>query len=100
MNTSIRAIALVAALAVQGVASADPSTTKMAVHYSDLNLASPAGIAALNSRIKNAVDQVCGSADSRQLEEVAAVNECKKAALADAMAQVAMISTPRSVAAR
>jgi len=71
----------------------------VAVPYADLNLANEQGIAALNARIKSAVEKVCGSPDPRELSRTAAARECRDAAIADAMAQVAMVTAPRPVVA-
>jgi len=79
---------------------ANRDVVSVAVPYADLNLANAQGIAALNSRIKNAVDKVCGSPDARDLTRVAATRECRDAAIADATAQVAMLASSRPVAAR
>jgi len=76
---------------------------RMAVRYDDLDLVSPKGIATLKARIKHAVEHLCGNADSHQMEDIAAVNQCERAARADAMAQVAMVAQvarARTVAAR
>ena len=80
-NTKQILFALVGALslaAAGGVAHADTALDVPArtVNYSDLDLNTQAGVAALYNRIHSAAEQVCGNADSRRLEQAAAVKAC------------------------
>ena len=73
--------ALVGALslaAAGGVAHADAAFDVPArtVHYSDLDLNTQAGVAALYNRIRSAAEQVCGNVDSRRLEQVTVAKAC------------------------
>jgi UrcA family protein len=86
MNTSNYtkqiAMASVAAICVASAtmgAHADEASVNAptrTVHYSDLNLNTPAGISVLYKRIRNAAEQVCGDVTSRRLEEAAAAKAC------------------------
>jgi UrcA family protein len=46
------------------------------VHYSDLDLNTPAGASVLYKRIRNAAEQVCGDVNSRRLKEAAVAKAC------------------------
>ena len=69
---------------------AAPATqsASVTVRYSDLNLATAAGNAALYARLVSAARQVCGSSDVRNLGELAAVQSCQKDAIAHAVQEV------------
>jgi UrcA family protein len=58
------------------------------VRYSDLNLDTQAGAAALYQRIRHAAEQVCGKVDSRRLDEVVAVQTCTDKAVASSVSAV------------
>jgi UrcA family protein len=85
--------ALTAAVAVP--AAAEPSVT---VSFGDLDLASPAGKAALDERIEAAVEKVCSPSGRRDLRGWMAVEECKVLTLADAMEKLAALTPQRDVA--
>jgi UrcA family protein len=85
--------ALVGALslaAAGGVAHADAAFDVPArtVHYSDLDLNTQAGVAALYSRIRSAAEQVCGNVDSRRLEQVTVAKACVDQAVSASVASV------------
>jgi hypothetical protein len=48
---------------------------ELRTRYSDLNLDTQAGAAALYQRIRHAAEQVCGKTDSRRLDQLAAARE-------------------------
>jgi UrcA family protein len=54
------------------------------VRTSDLNLASPAGVTALDQRIAEAAKLVCGPVDIKSTRSVAQWNECHQAAVSQA----------------
>ena len=58
------------------------------VRYGDLNLASAAGQARLESRIASAIDNVCPAGFALDLNAAAQSNACKVSALADARSQM------------
>jgi UrcA family protein len=60
------------------VANGVPTRT---VHYSGLDINTRAGATVLYARIRNAAQQVCGDADSRQLAVSAAVKACVNRAI-------------------
>ena len=66
-------------------ADASPSTE---VHYSDLNLASPAGAEALKVRVARAAKRVCTVDGDKSLSRAAEARKCADLALARAMPQV------------
>lgn len=63
------------------------------IHYGDLDLSSPQGLRTLNTRIRAAVRYVCPRGDSRNLESVAGVRECRTMATDDAMLQVQQLAS-------
>ncbi len=75
----LAAVAAVCLASVTVVAHADEAANGVparTVHYSDLDINTPAGAAVLYARIRNAAQQVCGDVDSRQLAVVAAAKAC------------------------
>jgi UrcA family protein len=68
--------AICVACATMGAHADEPNAPTRTVHYSDLNLDTPAGISVLYKRIRNAAEEVCGDVNSRQLEEAAAAKAC------------------------
>ena len=86
---------LVAASIAAPAAAGEASVT---VAFGDLDLNDPAGVAALETRIAAAVEEVCATVEPRRLRGKAAWEECKVLTLADAMAQLAAIAPPANVA--
>jgi UrcA family protein len=58
------------------------------VGYADLDLATTKGTAVLYSRLRSAAYEVCGSADSRDLERVTASKSCIAQAMTNAISAV------------
>jgi UrcA family protein len=85
--------ALTAAVAAPAAAEA-PSVT---VRFGDLDLATPAGKAALDERIEAAVNKVCSPLKRRELWGTWAAEECRALTLADAMEQLAALTPPANV---
>lgn len=87
---TIKTIALgcaaVAAFAVSAPAVAGEKTKP--VYYQDLDLSSAKGQERLQTRIKNAVTQVCGSPRAFSIAERADRARCEAEAMASAMPQV------------
>lgn len=69
----------------------DVEVRRYAVRYADLDLATTAGRQTLDRRISAAVERVCGSAEMRDLAAMAAVRQCRHAALKGAQPQLAQI---------
>ena len=84
------AVAAVSLGSVAVAAHADPAVDAPArtVHYSDLNLNTNAGVAALYSRIRNAAQLVCGNVDPRRLDEAASAKACIDKAVFSSVAAV------------
>ena len=88
------AVTVLAALAVASAvpASAAGGGASVAVGYADLDLTAPAGAAALHRRIEAAVDKVCARPELRDLKGMTAWEECRAAALTDAMEQLSTLA--------
>jgi len=87
-NTVAASFAVVATFVT--VAAATPlraETVSVPVAYGDLNLASEAGAARLDARIRKAADKVCGRADLGTAIKVA---NCRRDAIGTARATLAM----------
>ena len=83
-----------AALTVSGLTAAPAAAadeTTVTVPYADLNLASPAGAAALEARIDAAVQEVCVRPDIRNIKAMTAWEECKAMARAGAHEQFSIL---------
>jgi UrcA family protein len=74
--TSIVAIGTVSAAISAHADQMSVNAPARTVHYSDLNLNTPAGASVLYKRIRSAAEQVCGDVRSRQLAEAAAAKAC------------------------
>lgn len=70
------------------------------VQVADLNLSHPAGVATLETRIRSAVELMCGKASAHDYRSWSAIRSCRSASYADAMAQVEDRIASVSVAAR
>ena len=73
---SIAAICLASATMAAHADQASANASTRTVYYADLNLNTPAGVAVLYNRIRNAAEQVCGDVNSRRLEVAAAAKAC------------------------
>jgi UrcA family protein len=90
-----------AALSVTGLTAAPAIAAEAAtvtVPYADLNLASPAGAAALDQRIDTAVAAVCEKPALRDLKAMVAWEECKAAAKAGALEQLSILDSYATLA--
>jgi UrcA family protein len=78
--------ALAFSFAVSGNAAMANSveTVSKAVSYADLNLSTEAGQERLEMRMKSAVNEVCGTPNSRSLEEKIQINKCRQTAMKSA----------------
>lgn len=86
--------ALAAASLVATAATAQPERTDVKVSFADLNLASPAGHAALVRRITVAANTACGvDANRWDLLIRRKAVRCRDAAVANALAQVDAVAT-------
>jgi UrcA family protein len=77
-----------AAFVERAQADATPATLSAVVQYTPDDLAGQENRRALEARIASAARAVCGSIDIREIERRQAVKACRKAAVANALAQV------------
>jgi UrcA family protein len=82
------AAAILAGSAAPALAEAAPSVV---VSYSDLNLATPEGRQALESRIAVAVDTVCARPHRSSVQQGEAWAKCRELAAADARSQASQV---------
>jgi UrcA family protein len=102
-NTLLAAVAAVSLASLAQMAQAGEvlnDRPAMMVRYSDLNLDTQAGAAALYQRIRHAAEQVCGKVDSRRLEEVAAAQNCMDKAIVSSVSDVGNAQLTSQYAAR
>jgi UrcA family protein len=92
-----RAIPVLTATLITVLASAAPCAYadsvkdehhRMLIHFADLDLAKPAGIAALYGRLRGAAKVVCASLEGKDLESAAAFRQCVTDAVTQAVAEV------------
>lgn len=83
------AISLAAAtlLSMNTQASGAYAPAQKAVDYSDLDLAAPADVKALYTRLRTAAKDVCGT-DTKYLRQIKRQRECYREAMASAVATV------------
>jgi UrcA family protein len=83
-------VGLLAAAAAAGAAAADTSTDlpSVVVRYSDLDLTTDTGQAALYRRLTHAAKTVCPSSELRDLGEFTRMQTCRDNALARALRAV------------
>jgi UrcA family protein len=91
MRKTILFAALLAAISAMP-ASAQAQASR-AVGYAGLDLATPAGRAALNRRIAAAVEAVCGSYAGAPSDEVREIDRCRAAARAGIETQLAALQS-------
>lgn len=95
--------ALIAAAAFPAIATAQ-TRSSVAVTYADLDLGSPSGIAALESRVAGAVRRICGRPQSPAVVERADHQRCLRDAAGEARAHarvlIARAQNDRVLAAR
>jgi UrcA family protein len=94
------AIAAAAALGVspaaaQSVQMSDEGNYRASIPYGDLDLASPAGLKTLETRVKSAAAMVCGKPENRSLTEIQSVNKCREDLISAARPQLARATQAR-----
>lgn len=100
IRSNIGLVAFAAALGAAAPCLAEPGTSRP-VSYRDLDLASPAGVAALKARVHAAVRRVCPDVDLRELRQLRGMTACRSEAARMADAQIAaVIDTAQRLAAR
>ncbi|HET7315965.1 MAG TPA: UrcA family protein [Sphingomicrobium sp.] len=97
MRVIIASIAL-ALLSTANAATAQSFDTAetATISYADLNLANPAGVAALEGRLKLASNRLCHDLKVTPMQDTVAVSQCRAAILDSAKRQLdlAAISSP------
>ena len=83
------AAAISVALSSIAAAPAAAQDAQVAIHYGDLDLATPAGTEVLGERIEAGVNAVCDRPDIRNLKAMVAWEQCRDAALTSAADQLA-----------
>jgi UrcA family protein len=97
MSTPARLVTTFALLAALLPPAHAGSGTSTVVRIGDLDLARPAGVAALHDRLTAAAARVCGDVPA-DLARAAMVRSCRAHALADALAAVARPTPAAQVA--
>lgn len=88
MRVLLASIAIAAtAISAPAYASSVQETVTAAVPYADLNLNNPAGVAALEGRIRGEARRLCGS-ENHLLKWIAAAEKCRADAEKSAQAQL------------
>lgn len=77
----MKIIAIVSLLLLAPAAAVQAEDIAKPVTYGDLDLSSPQGRAALDSRLARAVNAVCGKPDLRDLPAVRSSRRCRHAAI-------------------
>ena len=86
--TAAIAATMAAGAAAQAAPVTDDETYSVAIRIGDLDLASPAGQATFNGRVKRAADSVCGFAVG-SISQVDMVDQCRVSLMRTARAQTA-----------
>jgi UrcA family protein len=86
--TAVAAVTFVSVAQMAQAADVAGARPALTVHYSDLNLDTPAGAAVLYQRIRHAAEQVCGKVDSRRLDEMVVAQSCMDKAIASSVSAV------------
>jgi len=93
---ALAAFAGVAAPAVANEVAAPAETVSVAVEFGDLDL--PADAAKLDKRVDTAAGEVCGRPEIRSVSQMAAWEECKAEAKAEALDQISVLEPYQSLA--
>ena len=95
MRNSVLTVLAAAMLSASIAAPAVAREASVKVYFGDLDLTDPAGAAALEERIAEAVDQVCAKTEPPRIRGMVAWEQCKALSLADAMEKmVAIVPAP------
>ena len=98
MRKSIVTVLAAVSLAGMIASPAAAEDVSVVVSYADLNLAAPAGTAALDRRIEAATDKVCEKPSLRDLKAMAEWESCKATAKSDALEQLSILEPYESFA--
>ena len=102
MHTFTKSLVAFTVLAVAGTAAAQPPAAETearttVVSYADLNLASPAGVRALNGRIQRAAAKLCIRDGRKPLQAELYERRCVTAAMSGAQTGIEQALADRSV---
>jgi UrcA family protein len=92
LATALACSAVFSFQAATAAPQSDDGVIKQTVSYSDLNLQSPAGVAALFHRISRAAEAVCTPFESRELSRQSKWRACFNESISRAVAAVAVPS--------
>lgn len=97
MRVLFNSIALAGLIVATG-ATAQPAGDGylVAIPYADLNLANPAGVAALKNRVEAQADQLCVGASDSPLQQSLQTKQCRAAFIHAAQRQLPFERTPVS----
>lgn len=76
------------AAAVPALANQNDGSAKLAISTSGIDLSTPAGRKALERRVDNAINRLCGSNDLGTREEAEAIEACRAETRAEVQPQV------------
>lgn len=93
-------LALVASATALGISAGPAQAESVSVHTSNVQLATASGRSSVDARLVKAAERVCRADEALPLSDYAARRNCATAALANARARVAQISTGMQVATR
>ena len=96
-NIIVPALAALSLAVISTPASAE--TQSVAVQYADLNLSSPAGMAALQGRIEAAARKICGKPEVRSLHDGLDQQHCMREAQASVSVEIARLTGTRPILA-
>jgi len=88
LSTFVMLAAGAAGLIGSTAALADQDLATQRIAYSDLNIATDAGVEHLYARLRKAAEQVCGTPGIKELKAYARASACSARALDAAVAQV------------
>ena len=74
---------------------ASAETQSVAVQYADLDLTSPAGLAALEGRIEAAAKKICGQVEVRRVSDGADQQRCIRETQASVSVEIARLTGTR-----
>lgn len=89
MKTIAFAAAIAAAVSSVAIPAAAQDVVQVEVSYSDLDVASPAGVQALSARLEATADTICARPDNRDIKSMAVWQECKETAVQSGVEQLA-----------
>ena len=94
-------IAALAALSLAAFSTpASAESRSVAVQYADLDLDSPAGMAALEGRIQAAAQRICGKAQVRNVHDGADQQRCIRETQASVSVELARLTGKQQLARR